>query len=68
MKDGTTYTSHVDYPKGDPENPVTWEEAVEKFRFMSGYHIGEFEKDRIIELVGNLEELDCLDELIKIIS
>ncbi len=68
MKDGKKYTSHVDYPKGDPENPVTWDEAVEKFRFMSGHHTGRVEQDRIIELVGNLEKLEKLDELISVIS
>ena len=30
--DGITYTAKVDYPKGDPENPFTWEELIEKFR------------------------------------
>ena len=68
MKDGTQHTSHVDYPKGDPENPVNWEETVEKFRFMSGYHSGRVEQDKIIELVSNLEKLQDLSELINIIS
>jgi 2-methylcitrate dehydratase PrpD len=68
MKDGSTETAHVDYPKGDPENPVTWEEAVEKFRFMSGHHIGRVEQDKIISLIANLEKLETLDELIQAIS
>ncbi len=68
MKDGSEYTSHIDYPKGDPENAVTWDEAVEKFRFMAGHHIGRIEQDTIIGLIGNLEKLQNLDELIKLIS
>lgn len=63
MKDGTVEVAHVDYPKGDPENPVSWDEAVEKFRFMSGHHIGRLEQNRIIELVSTLEHLENIDEL-----
>ena len=68
MKDGSLVTAHVDYPKGDPENPVSWEEAVEKFRFMSGHHIGTVEQDRIIELVANLEKLEQIDELMALLA
>ncbi|MDR1534219.1 MAG: MmgE/PrpD family protein [Planctomycetota bacterium] len=68
MKNGKEYRSHVDYPKGDPENPVTWEEAVEKFRFMAGHHSGRMEQDRIIELCANLEKLEKLDDLIELIK
>jgi len=68
MNDGSVITSHVDYPKGDPENPVSWDEAVEKFRFMSGHHVGRIEQDRMIELVGNLEKMEKLDELIALMA
>jgi 2-methylcitrate dehydratase PrpD len=63
MEDGSVHTAHVDYPKGDPENPVSWEEAVEKFRFMSGHHTGRMEQDKIIELCANLEKLKNMEEL-----
>jgi 2-methylcitrate dehydratase PrpD len=68
MKDGTQHTAHVDYPKGDPENPVSWDEAVEKFRFMAGHHRGTVEQDRIIEIVSNLDKQKDMGELIKYIS
>lgn len=29
MKDGSKEVCHIEYPKGDPENPVSWDEAVE---------------------------------------
>lgn len=63
MKDGSTVTAHVDYPKGDPENPVNWDETVEKFRFMSGYHIGKKEQEQIIDLVSRLDELEDMSQL-----
>jgi len=30
-KKGNIYSSRVDYPKGDPENPMTDEELIDKF-------------------------------------
>jgi 2-methylcitrate dehydratase PrpD len=68
MEDGTVHTSHVDYPKGDPENPVSWEEAVEKFRFMAGHHVGRIEQDRLIELCANLEKLPDMSELTALLT
>jgi len=68
MKDGTKHTAHVDYPKGDPENPVSWDEAVEKFRFMAGHHRGRVELDKIIEIISDLDKQKDMSELIKYIS
>jgi 2-methylcitrate dehydratase PrpD len=64
MRDGKEHTAHVDYPKGDPENPVTWDEAVDKFRFMAGHHVGRIGQDRIIDICANLEKPQNLDKLV----
>ena len=29
--DGRTYTAEIMFPKGDPENPLSWDELIEKF-------------------------------------
>ena len=68
MKDGSVITSHTEYPKGDPENPVSWEEAVEKFRFMAGHEMGSYKVERIIDLCGRLDELESLDELVELLA
>ena len=33
---GERYENSVRYPKGDPENPLTWEEMAAKFRSLAG--------------------------------
>ena len=38
--DGRTLRSKSAYPKGDPENPVTWDEMKEKFNVHSSPVIG----------------------------
>ena len=67
MKDGSKEVCHIEYPKGDPENPVTWDEAVEKFRFMAGHEMGTYKINRIIDLCSRLEKLENLDELVEML-
>ncbi len=67
MKDGSVITSHTEYPKGDPENPVSWEEAVGKFRFMAGHEMGSYKVEKIIDLCSRLDELENLNELLDLL-
>jgi 2-methylcitrate dehydratase PrpD len=36
LKGGREASAHVRFPKGDPENPLSWEELVEKYRALAG--------------------------------
>lgn len=47
----------TDYPKGDPENPVTWEELVNKFRELTA-NLPEAETRRFVDRVFQLDSLD----------
>ena len=67
MKDGREYTSHVDYPKGDPENPVSLREVEEKFRFMAGTKLEKAKIEQIIETVLNLEKQENMDKLVSLL-
>ncbi len=55
LPDGTTTTVQVDAPKGDPENAVTWDEVVVKFRDLAAGTA--FERD-VQRLVDDVLELD----------
>lgn len=68
MKDGRKFSIHVDHSKGSVENPVTWGEAVDKFRFMTDGALSAEQMDRIIDICSRLETLQTLDELIEIIK
>ena len=63
MEDGSKYVGEVEYPKGDPENPASKEEVIEKFLDNAANTIGSVKARRIIELVDKFEELPNLDEL-----
>lgn len=63
LNNGRKFTAHVDYPKGDPENPTTREEALEKFHSLTEKFVNKDRRMKIIETVNRLEELADLSNL-----
>jgi 2-methylcitrate dehydratase PrpD len=55
--DGKRYFTKVEYPKGDPENPLTWEEVIGKFNDLSGCFITKERRSKIVNQVKKLEEI-----------
>ena len=60
---GQAFSVKIDYPKGDPENPLTWEELITKFKELVQpvYSTGRISK--IIETTKSLEHVDTLKSL-----
>ena len=56
--DKKTYKGYCEFPKGDPENPLSEKELIQKFNKLCENIITKHKKDRIIDLVLNLEEVD----------
>ena len=54
-KDGRALEMQVDYPKGDPPNPMSWEETVAKFMSLATPVYGEEKARKLCDLVGSLE-------------
>jgi 2-methylcitrate dehydratase PrpD len=63
LKDGRTFSAHVDYPKGDPENPATKEEIVAKFHTLTEKFFDAGRREAIINAVGRLETMENIGEL-----
>jgi len=55
-KDGKTYSTRIDFPKGDPENPLTWDELIDKFRNLVSPVFFEAQQNEILERVRSLEK------------
>jgi 2-methylcitrate dehydratase PrpD len=49
LDNGQRYEKFVRYPKGDPENPLTWGEMTAKFRSLAGSVISAERCDEILE-------------------
>ena len=58
LTNGRRYSGYCEYPKGDPENPFSEKELIQKFNKLCGKIITKHQKDRIVELVLNLEKID----------
>ena len=56
--DGKKLSMQVDYPKGDPPNPMSWEESVEKFKTLAVPVYGGQTAAKLCALVDKLEEAD----------
>lgn len=63
LKDGRILQAHVDYPKGDPENPATKEEIISKFHSLTSKYLDKEKRDKIISTVNHLEEIKNIAEL-----
>ena len=54
-KDGRKFSTRIDYPKGDPENPLSWEELLRKFDELSSPVFSEERRKEIVSRVRSLE-------------
>ena len=61
--DGRVVERTVAYPKGEPENPMTWDEMQAKFTEWSEPVIGASRAAQVIERVASLESLASMSEL-----
>jgi 2-methylcitrate dehydratase PrpD len=56
VKGGREYATKIDYPKGDPENPLSWEEVIEKFKNLTGPVFKGRRQNEIIDRTRSLEQ------------
>lgn len=62
-KDGKRLKSFVEFPKGDPQNPMSTDELVEKFRRLASHVLDHEQVDRLLRTVEHLERLYNIGEL-----
>ncbi len=65
--DGQEFTKQLDYPKGDPRNPLTDREIEEKFAALADPVMSKAAQKKIREAVWNLEKLESITELMKLL-
>ena len=70
LKDGRRLERQVDFPKGDPDNPFTWDEAKAKFMHLAIPVYGKEKSEKLCKLIEHLEKsndfakdlADCLSD------
>ncbi len=61
LNDGRVFQAHVDYPKGDPENPASDEEIRAKFHSLTEPYLDKGKREKIIETVSRLERINLVE-------
>jgi 2-methylcitrate dehydratase len=59
--DGAEYSEYLEYPKGDPREPMTMEDLVNKFNSLTGDKFKENELNDLKELIFNCDNLSTRD-------
>ena len=54
QRDGRSISKQVDYPKGDPRNPLNDEDLAQKFRRLSSRALASKQQDAVIPIALNL--------------
>lgn len=65
------FTKRVDYPKGNPKNPVTSDELVESFRDMANYSANPLDRGKVdatIEAILGLEKAEDVSIVARLLT
>ncbi len=62
-RDGRSFNKQLDYPKGDPRNPLTDQEVEEKFGALADGVLSKGAQKRVKEAIWNLERIGSVSEL-----
>ena len=66
--DGRSFDKQLDYPKGDPRNPLTDKEIEEKFEALADGVISRPQQRRVKDAVWNLEKSGSVTELMRLLK
>ncbi len=68
LTSGKEFEARVDFPKGDPMNPVSWQDVVEKFQNLSAPVLGGSRTKDLIGIIMNLEQCSDCRQLVGLLS
>ena len=63
LQDGREVFAHVRFPKGDPENPLSWEELIEKYRGLTSTVWNPDKVSRVQAAVQTIEQETNIKDL-----
>jgi 2-methylcitrate dehydratase len=66
--DGRKFSKQLDYPKGDPRNPLSDAEIEEKFRALADGVLSKKAQDKLIAAIWNLENCGSVSKLMALMK
>jgi 2-methylcitrate dehydratase PrpD len=67
LKNGPSYSERVAAPRGEPENPMSEEELVNKFRQCSERVLGEKQAEELVDAILHLEKIEDMSGFFEIL-
>lgn len=67
LNDGSILIESADYPKGDPENPVSKESLVQKFKVLAS-ELSHEQQVMLIHEIDHLEKVTDLQQLMALVA
>ena len=68
IKGGTNYEQTVENPRGEPENLVSENEVIDKFKMLTHNTLEKEKMDAVIETVDKLDQLDGIRDLVILLT
>ncbi len=68
LKNGQEFSAQLDYPKGDPREPMSDDDLTNKFKSLCSNLIPDSKQDQIKETIFTLEHFDSIKELMEILK
>jgi len=66
--DGRKLSKQLDYPKGDPRNPLTDQEVEEKFSALAEGVLSKNAQNRVKSAIWNLDRVDSVNQLMELMA
>jgi 2-methylcitrate dehydratase len=66
--DGRAFTKQLDYPKGDPRNPLTDQEVEEKFAALAEGVLSERAQKKLKDAIWHLEKIGSVSKLMALMK
>lgn len=66
-KDGRSFQESVEFPKGDPENPLTWDEIIEKFNDLASPVYSPERRKQIVAALRGLEKDQPMSAMVEML-
>lgn len=70
-RDGKLYVKRVDHPKGDPTNPMTMDELIEKFWDCAGLLAKPIARENlkaVLDLITHLEKVEDVTSIVRLLT
>jgi 2-methylcitrate dehydratase PrpD len=68
LNHGKKFEARVDFPTGSPENPMSFDQVVEKFESLANKVVTKDRIDAIIDMVERVEKLDDIQKLTRLLA